>query len=116
MKNTKKVYVVLVTKNVEKIPMTSVTMTKTCRLSGDRGNVNDDNNYIGVGEIEMSDGKISQLTDLIYKKCKFSESQKNIKFSFKFRNKILDPEKNTDEYDFEKELIPNECIRIFAYF
>jgi len=107
--DTMKVYVILVTKDVKKMPITSITITKTLRPVGD-------DNYIGVGEVEMSDGKISQLTDLIHKKCKFSESQKNIKFTFKFRNEVLDPEKNICEYDFEKELLPNECIRIFSHF
>jgi hypothetical protein len=106
-----KVYVILVTQNIKKLPISPITITKTYRF--DDGN--DLNNYIGVGEIEMIDGKIDQLTELIYTKCNFSESQKTIKFTFKFRNKILDPEKNIDEYDFKKELIPNECIRIFAY-
>lgn len=104
-----KVYIILVTNDLRKMPITPVTMSKTFRPVGD-------DNYIGVGEVELPEGKIGQLTNIIYEKCNFSESQKNVNFTFKFHKEELDPEKNVSDYDFEKELIPKECVRIFAYF
>ncbi len=104
-----KVYVVLVTKDMSKIPMTSVILSKTFRSVGS-------NSYMDIGDVELMEGKISQLTNLIYEKCKFSEAQKNLEFTFKFNNDELDPNKNLSDYDFKKEFASYDSIRITAHF